>query len=129
MQFLRKRSIAPVSIAFVIFSGLILWIHPQGGAALMAGGWAYMATRNYGSTIPRFFRYLLLLGILEALLGLVQYFLLPGWILGYQNPFYTTSGTLINHNHFAGLLEMLIPVAFGFAYASARETGDLARAY
>jgi len=57
-----------------------------------------------------------------------QYFIAPGWIFGYTNSG-AVSGTLINRNHFAGLLEMLIPVAFGLAYIAARRHRDTARAY
>jgi O-antigen ligase len=77
----------------------------------------------------RFFQLLMVAGVAEAVLGLIQNFISPGWIFGYINSFYPVSGTLINHNHFAGLLEMLIPVAFGLAYASARRFDDLARSY
>jgi O-antigen ligase len=54
---------------------------------------------------------------------------MPGWTFGYTNPVSRSSGTLINRNHFAGLLEIFIPVALGLAYMSARRYGGLARAY
>ena len=56
-------------------------------------------------------RLLIGLGIIEALYGLVQY--LAGWqyIFSYAKTFNTTmaTGTYINYNHFAGLLEMVLP--------------------
>lgn len=57
------------------------------------------------------------LGLVETLYGLIQY--LAGWhqILGYQKIFYTdrASGTYINPNHFAGFLEMVLPLALGYS--------------
>src|SRR5262249_13763997 len=97
---------------------------------LMCAGWAYVgASRNAPKNILRFFRSLLVLGVLEAVLGLVQYFLLPGWILGYQNTSFPISGTVINRNHYAGLLEMFLPVAFGLAYISSHRFTEFARPY
>ena len=56
---------------------------------------------------------LLLLGVFEAAYGTVQY--LTGWqyIFTYAKHAYTDSGTgtYINRNHFAGLLEMVLPFA------------------
>lgn len=54
---------------------------------------------------------LILLGVFEALYGLVQYN--TGWqyIFTYAKEYYTddATGTYINRNHFAGLLEMVLP--------------------
>lgn len=56
--------------------------------------------------------WLLALGTFEALYGLVQY--LSGWqkIFGYAKKYNLeeATGTYINRNHFAGLLEMVIPL-------------------
>ena len=56
---------------------------------------------------------LIVLGTFEAAYGIVQY--LTGYqkIFGITKQFYTeeATGTYINHNHFAGLLEMVIPFA------------------
>jgi len=56
---------------------------------------------------------LIVLGTLEAGYGIVQY--LTGYqkIFGMTKQFYTeeATGTYINHNHFAGLLELVIPFA------------------
>jgi len=56
---------------------------------------------------------LILLGSLEAAYGIVQY--LTGYqkIFGFTKQFYTedATGTYINHNHFAGFLELVIPFA------------------
>ena len=56
---------------------------------------------------------LLAIGVLEAFYGLIQY--LTGWqqIFFYVKKFYLqdATGTYINRNHFAGLLEMILPFA------------------
>ncbi len=56
---------------------------------------------------------LIVLGTFEASYGIVQY--LTGYqkIFGMTKQFYTeeATGTYINHNHFAGLLELVIPFA------------------
>jgi O-antigen ligase len=63
----------------------------------------------------RLVTWLVALGTLEALYGLVQY--LTGWqrIFGYVKKYNLeeATGTYINRNHFAGFLEMVIP--FGVA--------------
>jgi O-antigen ligase len=61
----------------------------------------------------RFLYVLLSLATFEAIYGLVQY--LTGWqqIFTYAKKYYLeeATGTYINRNHFAGLLEMLLPFA------------------
>ena len=60
---------------------------------------------------------LLGIGVFEAFYGLIQY--LTGWqqIFFYAKKFYLqdATGTYINRNHFAGLLEMILPFAVAFA--------------
>lgn len=60
---------------------------------------------------------LLAIGVFEAFYGLIQY--LTGWqqIFAYTKRFYLqeATGTYINRNHFAGLLEMILPFAVVFA--------------
>jgi len=67
-----------------------------------------LAVRGRGSIL---LRTLLIVGLFEACYGLVQY--LAGWqyIFTYRKVFGTddATGTYINHNHFAGLLEMVLP--------------------
>lgn len=59
---------------------------------------------------------LLSIGVFEAFYGLIQY--LTGWqqIFFYVKKFYLedATGTYINRNHFAGLLEMILPFAVVF---------------
>ncbi|MGH9359916.1 MAG: O-antigen ligase family protein [Terriglobia bacterium] len=56
-------------------------------------------------------RVLIFLGLFEAAYGIVQY--LTGWqkIFTYQKIYYTNAGTgtFINHNHFAGFIELTFP--------------------
>jgi hypothetical protein len=127
---LRNRSVTFISFLFFLFcTCVIVFVPPKVSVALLAAGWAYFAAAKNHSRVIRFFHLLLVLGVLEALLGLIQYSIAPGWIFGYINNFYRTSGTLINRNHFAGLLEMLIPIGFGLAYSAARRFGEMARPY
>ena len=111
----RVLGVLILGVALSVGSG------PRIGVPLFAGAWAFYAIG--GSEVReriRFLHFLLFIGLGEALLGLAQYFVAPGWIFGYLNAVSSPSGTLINRNHFAGLLEMLIPVAFGLAYIAAR---------
>jgi O-antigen ligase len=68
---------------------------------------------------------LVCLGTFEALYGLVQY--LTGWqqIFTYVKKYYLeeATGTYINRNHFAGLLEMVLPFAVALALHKARKLG------
>jgi len=61
---------------------------------------------------------LILTGLFEAFMGLTQY--LAGWNYIWTTPrtFYTGSatGSFINHNHFAGFLEMVLPFSLALAY-------------
>jgi O-antigen ligase len=70
---------------------------------------------------------LVALGAFEAFYGLVQY--LTGWqqIFAYAKKYYLedATGTYINRNHFAGLLEMVLPLTVALAL---RLAGNLRRA-
>lgn len=75
----------------------------------------------------RFVYALVVLGAFEAFYGLVQY--LTGWqqIFAYVKKYYLeeATGTYINRNHFAGLLEMTLPITVALAL---RLAGNLRRA-
>ncbi|MBN2430081.1 MAG: O-antigen ligase family protein [Acidobacteria bacterium] len=66
----------------------------------------------------RLFVFLVALGLLQALLGLLQYFgVLPLFFPARDHyEAIVASGTYVNRNHFAGLLEMVIPLLLGFTY-------------
>lgn len=61
---------------------------------------------------------LIALGCFEAGYGIVQF--LMGWnkIFGYTNPYdsWVATGTYINRNHFAGLMDLTVPLAFASAF-------------
>lgn len=58
---------------------------------------------------------LIALGAFEALYGLIEYWSGHQHIFWHKKVFYTqeVTGTYINHNHFAGLMELMIPLAIG----------------
>src|SRR5215471_2503587 len=68
------------------------------------------AARSSQPKTLKFLKVLAVFGLAEAILGLVQHFIAPGWIFGYLNTTFRVTGTLINRNHYAGLLEMFVPV-------------------
>jgi len=127
----RERRLDMSFLALFVLGSLSFGFLPAKLAiGFVATGWAATAARN--SNAPRTLRFLhglLFIGLLEALLGLVQFFISPGWIFGYVNSSYRSTGTLINRNHFAGLLEMFIPICLGLAYVAARKYQELARPY
>jgi len=126
----RSRRIDLKLVITVGCSAAMLAVFPTKTAAvLVALPWAWYAAQEGNRRILRFFHVVMVVGILEAFLGILQFFVFPGWILGYQNSLPWPSGTLINRNHFAGLLEMMIPVPFGLAFIQARRYGGIARPY
>jgi O-antigen ligase len=78
-------------------------------AAFVLAAYAFEASEGKNVLGPG----LIVLGSLEAAYGIVQY--LTGYqkIFGFTKQFYTAdaTGTYINHNHFAGFLELVIPFA------------------
>lgn len=74
-------------------------------------------------------RGLILLGCIEAVYGIVQY--LTGFqkIFTYSKRFYTeeATGTYINRNHFAGLLELTLPLVIASAFYSYQITSESRR--
>ena len=62
--------------------------------------------------------FLIGLGLFEALYGLAQY--LAGWNYIWNVPrrFYigSATGSMVNHNHYAGFLEMILPLALGLSF-------------
>jgi O-antigen ligase len=130
-QALRGRTWHLLFVILLFLLAVMFWFRQAlWSTAIVAGIWAWWATaRNNEQGVVRFLKVLLAVGLFEALLGLAQFFVRPGWIFGYVNAVNRSSGTLINRNHFAGLMEMFIPIALGLAYISAHRFGELARAY
>lgn len=72
-------------------------------------------SRQRGSLLVRT---LIFLGLFEAAYGIVQYLADYQKIFSFKKVFYTNSatGTFINHNHFAGFLELTFPFALGATF-------------
>lgn len=96
---------------------------------LLVYGSAFAAARRVARderSAQRLILGLLVLGAFEAAYGLVQY--LTGWqkILWYERVYYRESatGTYVNHNHYAGFLEMVIPFAVARALVALPRAGN-----
>jgi len=96
---------------------------------LLVYGSAFAAARRVARderSAQRLIFALLVLGVFEAAYGLVQY--LTGWqkILWYERVYYRESatGTFVNHNHYAGFLEMVIPFAVARALVALPRAGN-----
>lgn len=61
---------------------------------------------------------LIALGCFEAAYGILQFLLNWNNIFGYTNPYDSSvaTGTYINRNHFAGLMDLTVPLAFALAF-------------
>jgi O-antigen ligase len=61
---------------------------------------------------------LIALGCFEAAYGILQFLLNWNNIFGYTNPYDSSvaTGTYINRNHFAGLMDLTAPLAFALAF-------------
>lgn len=72
----------------------------------------------------RFVLALIGLGLFEAVYGLAQYFLGWQYIWNIPRRFYlgSASGTYVNHNHFSGLLEMILPLSLMLALYYAQKS-------
>jgi O-antigen ligase len=126
---LIKGSSTTIPLAALVIGGAALpLVGPKLTAALLGGFAAWTIARRGAESVMRLFNILVIIGVLEALLGLVQFFVAPGWIFGYITAS-RTSGTLINKNHFSGLMGLLIPVCLGYALIGRLRYGDWARSY
>ena len=105
-------SIAP----YETFSQLLLLI------TYLAAFYVVLVTARDRGAGKRLMYVLICLGTFEALYGLVQY--LTGWqyIFTYAKKYYLqdATGTYINRNHFAGLLEMVLPFTVAMVLTGAR---------
>jgi O-antigen ligase len=126
----RDNLTPPLVAAFLAGAAGITFFGPRLALWIISGCWAWEAAYDNPKKTLLFLRTMAAIGVLEALLGLFQYFVAPGWILGYQNTSGNmVSGTLINKNHFAGLLEMLIPCCIGLGFIAVRKFGSVSRGY
>ena len=108
----------------LILLGQIAWRGPVTGNGYLYAwlGWSALFLTllllNSGIRVQSFIVLLILLGVFEALYGLLQS--LGGFdYIGqyFRGAGRTATGTLINRNHFAGLMNMTIPLALGALYA------------
>ncbi len=100
--------------------------------ALFLAGCILFAVAVYGTSLQLWrFKALLItllgLGTFEAIYGLVEYGAGTQRIFWLRKTFYLeeVTGTYINHNHFAGLMEMILPLAIGFSVLQLPARWDL----
>jgi O-antigen ligase len=106
--------------AIALILGAVVSISDQPlGLGLLAFA-AVLSMNKADVSFLTFFKLTIVLGVFEAVLGLYQYFVQPGWILGYMNTLRMPSGTFVNRNHYAGFLEMVIPMALSLSYLARR---------
>lgn len=106
-------------------SGITLSIYPHATLVGLVRVAAYLAAFILASMVfdsqkrkSYLVRALIALGIFEAAYGSIEY--LTGWqnILGVRKLYYVESatGTFINHNHFSGFLEMVLPFVLAMIF-------------
>ncbi len=97
----------------------IFWLNAALVAFLLMGASLFREERH-----RRRLAYALIgIGVLQALYGSIETLSGHQHILLYEKRFYTdvATGTLINRNHFAGMINMIIPLAAGFLLAGRSE--------
>ena len=106
----------------VLSRGVTISIHPSatGTAALALAGCLLFSIAIYATgmepwKIKALLTTLIGLGTFEAAYGLIEYGAGTQRIFWLNKTYYLeeVTGTYINHNHFAGLMEMILPVAIG----------------
>ncbi len=109
-------------ILAVLFRGATISIYPSATAtaALALAGFLLFSIAIYATRMELWkFKALLTtligLGTFEAVYGLIEYGVGTQRIFWLSKTYYLeeVTGTYINHNHFAGLMEMILPVAIG----------------
>ncbi len=108
--------------AFLLVQAALLPTPGSTGYLLLALGWASLfLARVFSSTATgarRLFQALILVGLFETLYGLAQSLAGFDYIGGYyRNLGRVATGTLFNQNHYAGLLNLTIPLALGVLFA------------
>ncbi len=71
--------------------------------------------------ITRLVSLIVAIGLFESFYGLFEYFSGRHQIFSYQKSSVFVSGTFVNKNHFAGYMEMVIPLTFGILFARLKE--------
>jgi putative inorganic carbon (hco3(-)) transporter len=95
---------------------------------LFYGVFAFLVYRHVGTRrrLETFTLVLLAVGLIESFYGLAKLLAGSPRIPGFRgdNPLGRATGTFIDHDHFAGLLEMLFALALGYLLAKAERKGD-----
>ncbi len=118
---LLEARLAPVLMlgAFLLVLVIVSPTLKAEGYILLAVGWFALAFTILSPKRKPLFLFLIALGLVEAFYGLAQ--AIGGWdyIGDYERGLGSlASGTFINRNHFAGFLNMAIPLALGGLYAT-----------
>src|SRR5262245_39037099 len=125
-QTFRRKSVnAKFFVLALVVCPVTAVVDPNIGTAAMAGLLVWHFTRTQPAQAISILKAITLLGVLEAILALTQYFLAPGWIFGYHNLTSATSGTFINKNHFAGFIGLVVPACLALAWLSRNTRRDL----
>ena len=129
-RILKRGRLDPV-LAIGFLGGSVLAVMSDAKLAiwLIAACWAWQAAREDSRKVITYLKILVWVGVFEACLGFVQLLEAPGWIFGYKNAVSAVTGTFINRNHFAGVLEMLIPASIGLGFVAFMRRGSIAGMY
>ena len=71
--------------------------------------------------VKRLVYVIIAIGLFESLYGVLEYFSGRHQIFFYKKSSLTVSGTFVNKNHFAGYLEMVIPLTFSLLFIRLEE--------
>jgi len=123
-QIIRRKSINATFVFLVLVCPVGALFDANVGTATMTGILAWHFTRNQPYRGLSILKAMTVLGVIEAILGLIQYFLSPGWILGYHNSTNAMSGTFINKNHFAGFIGLVVPACLALGWRSRNKGSD-----
>ncbi len=74
--------------------------------------------------VTRLVYIILAVGLFESLYGLLQFVSGEHLIYSYRKTWFWVNGTFINKNHFAGYLEMVIPLALGVLFTRFEKPGS-----
>lgn len=108
----HQGAAAAMTLSIYPHATLLLWVRFLGYfAAFVLAAHLFDSKRRASLTV----RALIGLGLIEAVYGSVEYLTGQEKIFNFSKQYYTgmATGTFINHNHFAGFLEMTMPFLVG----------------